>query len=65
MFIPDIDLILIWVPIQKSAPRINVLLTTFSKLVNSFPKLSVVPINIAKTKNKTKSGVWGFEFSSL
>lgn len=61
----DIDLMSIWVPIQKSAPRINALLKTFNKAVISFPKLSVVPINIAKTKNMIKSGVWGFEFPSL
>lgn len=61
----DIDLILIWVPMQKSAPRINALLKTFNKAVISFPKLSVVPINIAKTKNVIKSGVWGFEFPPL
>ena len=61
----DIDLILIWVPMQKSAPRINALLKIFKKAVISSPKLSVVPINIAKTKNVIKSGVWGFEFPPL
>ena len=65
IFMADIDLILIWVPMQKSAPRIKTLLKSFNIPVISFPKLSVVPKNIAKTKNMTKSGVWGLEFPSL
>ena len=42
---------------QKSAPRIKTLLKSFNIPVISFHKLSVVPKNIAKTKNMTKSGV--------